>query len=150
MNSHLTKNIIHEKRSLNDFICTNNLGQKRKLHQIEFFSCEICNKRRSESSLNLKGDDHRNFTQISHQFSIEHSQATPQKKVSRLLCSFRLRNFENSEPEKTQFHTPSHSVPPLDSLLVDFVSVAKLEVEMSRRLERWQESAQNVQILCLM
>ena len=26
--------------------------------------------------------------------------------------------FWNSEPEKTQFHTPSHSIPPLDSLLL--------------------------------
>ena len=39
----------------------------------------------------------------------------PQKE--RFLPNFRLRNFENSEPEKMQFHTPSHSIPPLDSLL---------------------------------
>ena len=30
---------------------------------------------------------------------------------------FQALKLENLEPEKMQFHTPSHSIPPLDSLL---------------------------------
>ena len=33
------------------------------------------------------------------------------------FSKFQAPEFENSEPEKLQFHTPSHSIPPLDSLL---------------------------------
>ena len=33
------------------------------------------------------------------------------------FAKFQTPKFENSEPEKMQFHTPSHSIPPLDSLL---------------------------------
>ena len=32
-----------------------------------------------------------------------------------VLPNFRLPKFENSEPEKLQFHTPSRCIPPLDS-----------------------------------
>ena len=35
-----------------------------------------------------------------------------------ILAKFQAPKFENSEPEKMQFHTPSHSMPPLDSLLL--------------------------------
>ena len=34
-----------------------------------------------------------------------------------IFAKFQAPKFENSEPEKMQFHTPSHSIPPLDSLL---------------------------------
>ena len=34
-----------------------------------------------------------------------------------IFAKFQAPKFENSEPEKLQFHTPSHSIPPLDSLL---------------------------------
>ena len=34
-----------------------------------------------------------------------------------IFAKFQALKFENSEPEKMQFHTPSHSIPPLDSLL---------------------------------
>ena len=34
-----------------------------------------------------------------------------------IFSKFQAPKFENSEPEKMQFHTPSHSIPPLDSLL---------------------------------
>ena len=40
--------------------------------------------------------------------------AIPQKE--RFLTKFQAPNFEISEPEKMQFHTPNHSIPPLDSL----------------------------------
>ena len=30
-----------------------------------------------------------------------------------IFAKFQAPNFENSEPEKMQFHTPSHSIPPL-------------------------------------
>ena len=33
-----------------------------------------------------------------------------------IFVKFQAPKFENSEPEKLQFHTPSHSIPPLDSL----------------------------------
>ena len=39
----------------------------------------------------------------------------PQKGVD--FAKFQAPKFENSEPEKMQFHTPRHSIPPLDSLL---------------------------------
>ena len=32
-----------------------------------------------------------------------------------IVAKFQAPKFEKSEPEKMQFHTPSHSVPPLDS-----------------------------------
>ena len=32
--------------------------------------------------------------------------------------------WQKSEPEKLQFHTPSHSIPPLDSLLINLVHVS--------------------------
>ena len=32
-----------------------------------------------------------------------------------IFAKFQAPKFENSEPEKMQFHTPSHSIPPLDS-----------------------------------
>ena len=35
-----------------------------------------------------------------------------------IFAKFQAPNFENSEPEKWQFHAPSHSVPPLDSRLI--------------------------------
>ena len=35
-----------------------------------------------------------------------------------ISAKFQAPKFENSEPEKKQFHTPSHSIPPLDSLLI--------------------------------
>ena len=35
----------------------------------------------------------------------------------RFFAKFQAPKFEISEPEKMQFHTPSHSIPPLDSLL---------------------------------
>ena len=41
----------------------------------------------------------------------------PSAERARFLPNFRAPKFENSEPEKLQFHTPGHSVPPLDSLL---------------------------------
>ena len=34
-----------------------------------------------------------------------------------IFAKFQAPKFENSEPEKMQFHTPSRSIPPLDSLL---------------------------------
>ena len=34
-----------------------------------------------------------------------------------IFVKFQAPKFRNSEPEKMQFHTPSHSIPPLDSLL---------------------------------
>ena len=34
------------------------------------------------------------------------------------FAKFQAPKFEISEPEKVQFHTPSHSIPPLDSLLI--------------------------------
>ena len=34
-----------------------------------------------------------------------------------MFAKFQAPKSENSEPEKLQFHTPSHSIPPLDSLL---------------------------------
>ena len=34
------------------------------------------------------------------------------------LPHFQVPKFENSESEKMQFHTPSLSIPPLDSLLI--------------------------------
>ena len=40
----------------------------------------------------------------------------PQKE--RFLPNFRLRNLKIQSPKKMQFHTPSHSIPPLDSLLL--------------------------------
>ena len=47
-------------------------------------------------------------------------QENPCKSAERaILTKFQAPNFEISEPEKMQFHTPSHSIPPLDSLLVD-------------------------------
>ena len=33
------------------------------------------------------------------------------------MAKFQAPKFKNSEPEKLQFHTPSHSIPPLNSLL---------------------------------
>ena len=44
--------------------------------------------------------------------------------------NFKLRNFEISEPEKMHFHTPSRSIPPLDSLLAS----EKQTVKSSRGL----------------
>ena len=35
-----------------------------------------------------------------------------------IFAKFQAPKFEISEPEKIQFHTPSHSIPPLDSLLL--------------------------------
>ena len=35
-----------------------------------------------------------------------------------IFAKFQAPKFENSEPEKTQFYTPNHSIPPLDSLLL--------------------------------
>ena len=35
------------------------------------------------------------------------------------FAKFQAPKLKNSEPEKMQFHTPSHSIPPLDSLLVE-------------------------------
>ena len=35
-----------------------------------------------------------------------------------ILAKFQAPKFENSEPKKMQFHTPSHSIPLLDSLLI--------------------------------
>ena len=35
------------------------------------------------------------------------------------IRKFQAPKFENSEPEKMQFHTPSHAIPPLDSLLLN-------------------------------
>ena len=35
-----------------------------------------------------------------------------------IFAKFQAPKFENSEPEKMQFHTPSHSIPTLDSLLI--------------------------------
>ena len=34
-----------------------------------------------------------------------------------IFAKFQAPKFENSEPPKMEFHTPSHSIPPLDSLL---------------------------------
>ena len=34
-----------------------------------------------------------------------------------IFAKFQAPKFENSEPQKLQFHPPSHSIPPLDSLL---------------------------------
>ena len=42
----------------------------------------------------------------------------PQKERFFQISGSEIFEFENSEPEKLQFHTPSHSIPPLDSLLV--------------------------------
>ena len=39
------------------------------------------------------------------------------RRKSDFFAKFQAPKFENSEPEKMQFHTPSHSIPPLDSLL---------------------------------
>ena len=35
-----------------------------------------------------------------------------------IFATFHAPKFENSEPEKIQFHTPSHAIPPLNSLLL--------------------------------
>ena len=43
-----------------------------------------------------------------------------------IFAKFQAQKFENSEPEKLQFHTPSHSIPPLDSLLKWAFSTLKL------------------------
>ena len=44
---------------------------------------------------------------------------SPENSTERaIFAKFQVPNFENSEPEKKQFHTPSHSIPPLDSLLL--------------------------------
>ena len=42
------------------------------------------------------------------------------RRKSDLRPNFRLRNLEFQSPKKMQFHAPSHSIPPLDSLLVFF------------------------------
>ena len=42
-----------------------------------------------------------------------------------IFAKFQAPKFENSEPEKMQFHTPSHSIPPLDSLLIQGVGGQK-------------------------
>ena len=49
-----------------------------------------------------------------------------------IFPKFQAPKFENSEPEKMYFHTPSHSIPPLDSLL------KKREIEKKER-ERERE-----------
>ena len=41
----------------------------------------------------------------------------PQKE--RFSPNFRLRNLKFQSPKKFQLHTPSHSIPPLDSLLTN-------------------------------
>ena len=39
------------------------------------------------------------------------------RQKERFSPNFRLRNLKIQSPKKMQFHTPSHSIPPLDSLL---------------------------------
>ena len=43
-----------------------------------------------------------------------------------IFAKFQAPKFENSEPEKLQFHTPSHSIPPLDSLLCTAVLIRQV------------------------
>ena len=43
-----------------------------------------------------------------------------------IFAKFQAPKFENSEPEKLQFHTPSHSIPPLDSLLINLDGTGSL------------------------
>ena len=46
-------------------------------------------------------------------------QENPRNSAERaIFAKFQAPKSENSEPEKMQFHTPSHSRPPLDSLLI--------------------------------
>ena len=52
----------------------------------------------------------------------------PQKNA--IFSKFQAPKFENSEPEKMQFHTPSHFIPPLDSLLI-------LVSPLSKKPESW-------------
>ena len=45
-------------------------------------------------------------------------QENPRNSAERaIFAKFQAPKFENSEPEKMQFRTPSHSIPPLDSRL---------------------------------
>ena len=59
------------------------------------------------------------FSRVRKIFSeAEISRKMPENSAERtIFAKFQAPKFENSEPEKMQFHTPSHSIPPLDSLL---------------------------------
>ena len=46
-----------------------------------------------------------------------------------IFAKFQAPKFENSEPEKMQFHTPSHSIPPLDSLLSNLLTTHSEKLE---------------------
>ena len=51
-------------------------------------------------------------------FRGRNSQEYPCNSAERaILTKFQAPKFEISEPDKMQFHTPNHSIPPLDSLL---------------------------------
>ena len=46
-------------------------------------------------------------------------QENPRNSAERAMFEkFQAPKFENSEPQKMQFHTPNHSIPPLDTLLL--------------------------------
>ena len=55
-----------------------------------------------------------------------------------MFAKFQPPKFEISEPEKMQFHTPSHSIPPLDSLLYKEFQLqifSDLEISFSSHLQ---------------
>ena len=54
-----------------------------------------------------------------------------------IFTKFQAPKFENSEPEKMQFHTPSHSIPPLDSLLSKETFQFPLQVRFLRHSVSW-------------
>ena len=53
------------------------------------------------------------------------------------FAKFQAPKFEISEPEKMQFHTPSHSIPPLDSLLYDHRVVKHNGIGKSENRFNW-------------
>ena len=55
-----------------------------------------------------------------------------------IFAKVQAPKFENSEPEKLQFHTPSHSTPPLDSLL--FLGSDNSHTTPPKNSTRWGRS----------